>query len=531
MIGVFFQIGMRAPGRQFGFRRAAIAWALFVGLLVTLEVEGVVGLTAVAQMLLIGGIVAGASLIGWRLTQLPKSQSLEFLLASPVEPRGLFLSEAIVGICRMTLVLSAGVPCLTLMLIFGRAELPDMIPLLLAPWVWAVVTGIGLTTWAYESRRVRRVGEIVALAGILAYLVVGVLIGEKIVAWLATLPTGLAQLSLRVIVGMHEWNPFAVQDVWFNPRFHPMVALERIASVALFGVALAIVFTVRSAWRLKGHFHDRHYRPLVDVTPTSPLGSSDAPLTWWAVHRVMEYSGRLNLYLAGGFGAVYAAYLLAGPRWPDCLGQMVFVIVEQAGGVAAVTTGLVLLAAVPAAFQYGLWDSTTQDRLRRLELLLLTQLRGRDYWNAAAAAAWRRGRGYFVIAATLWMAALIAGRMTLASLGLVAASGVLLWSLYFMVGFRAFAGGYQSSGLASLMVIGLPTATWLLVRTGWPAVASILPPGSVYLSQMPNWSAGLIIMPVVVGLIVLARSKSAIEECDASLRTWYDRNHGARLID
>ena len=61
-----------------------------------------------------------------------------------------------------------------------------------------------------------------------------------------------------------------------------------------------------------------------------------------------------------------------------------------------------MLAAVPAAFQYGLWDSTDQDRCRRLELLLLTDLSGDDYCHAALAAAWRRGRGYFVVAVVLW---------------------------------------------------------------------------------------------------------------------------------
>ena len=63
------------------------------------------------------------------------------------------------------------------------------------------------------------------------------------------------------------------------------------------------------------------------------------------------------------------------------------------GGIPVLATALVVLAAVPAAFQYGLWDSNTPDRCRRLELLLLTGLTARDYWEAAAAAAWRRGAG------------------------------------------------------------------------------------------------------------------------------------------
>ena len=84
------------------------------------------------------------------------------------------------------------------------------------------------------------------------------------------------------------------------------------------------------------------------------------------------------------------------------------------GGVPGLATALVVLAAVPAAFQYGLWDSNTQDRCRRLELLLMTELGARDYWSAAAAAAWKRGRGYFFVALVLWLAGAIAGKITLA---------------------------------------------------------------------------------------------------------------------
>ena len=38
----------------------------------------------------------------------------------------------------------------------------------------------------------------------------------------------------------------------------------------------------------------------------------------------MEYSGRVNIWLAGGFGLLYAAYLLAGDHWPPWMGRVVF---------------------------------------------------------------------------------------------------------------------------------------------------------------------------------------------------------------
>ena len=42
--------------------------------------------------------------VPWRLTQLPKSQALEFLLVSPLRPPWVFAAEAAVGVTRLALV-------------------------------------------------------------------------------------------------------------------------------------------------------------------------------------------------------------------------------------------------------------------------------------------------------------------------------------------------------------------------------------------------------------------------------------------
>src|SRR5207248_11572382 len=137
----------------------------------------------------------------------------------------------------------------------------------------------------------------------------------------------------------------------------------------------------------------------------------------------------------------------ARPYGADWVGRRIFLIFEQGGGIPVMATALVLLAAVPAAFQYGLWDSSAQDRCRRLELLLLTRLDARDYWEAAAAAAWRRGRGYFAVAVILWMAAGVAGKASIPQVLAALAAATVLWGLYFVLGFRAFSRGSQANGL------------------------------------------------------------------------------------
>src|SRR5262249_20081627 len=110
----------------------------------------------------------------------------------------------------------------------------------------------------------------------------------------------------------------------------------------------------------------------------------------------------------------------------------------------------------------------------------LTDLQPSDYWDAAAAAAWKRGRGYFGIALLLWTAAVVGGRIDITRALTGVAAGVLLWSLYFALGFRAFARGAQANGLGLLLTVGLPLATLVLARPGWTLTASLLPPGMVY---------------------------------------------------
>ena len=316
-------------------------------------------------------------------------------------------------------------------------------------------------------------GERAIFLLIVIYLVIGVLVGEHLDRLLAALPSDLGKPLRGGFLNLHFYSPFTVMQSWLQPGslLSGWQAGERMVNLEIAALLLIGVLLVRGSGRLRGHFHDRHYRPVLERSDRKHGGVGDRPLSWWAVKRVTEYSGRVNLWLAGGFSILYAAYTMAGPSWPDWLGRQVFVIAEQVGGIPMMATALVVLAAVPAAFQYGLWDSNAQDRCRRLELLLLTQLDARDYWQAAAAAAWRRGRGYFAVALILWIAAAVAGRMGPAQLAASLASGAILWGLYFALGFRAFSRGMQANGLGSLLTLGLPILAVGLHRAGWPILA------------------------------------------------------------
>lgn len=474
------------------------------------------------HVLLVAGIVEGAVLIGWRLTQLPKTQSLEFFLVSPLPAWKFLLAEAAVGLARLAFVTLSGLPILVVLKVIGFFDSTDLVPLLLMPFTWGAVTGLGLTAWAYEPLGIRRWAERIMLAGVVVYLGIGVVVGENLRLWIGWMPPELGSWFMWGFYAFHMYNPFAVMEFWL--LHSPLEAEDRMEGLELAAVVGVGMILARAAFRLKGHFHDLHYRPAIDES-RGPRGKpGDRPLAWWAVRRVTEYSGRINLWLASGFGLVYAFYTVAESYWPPWLGRSVFTVFEQMGGIPGLATALVVLAAVPAAFQYGLWDSNNQNRCRRLELLLLTQLDAYDYWDAAAAAAWHRGRGYFAVAVILWLSAAVAGKATVPQVAAALASGTILWSLYFVLGFRSFARGAQANGLGMLLTVGIPIVTFGLFHSRWPALGTLLPPGSVYapVAGFPAiyWFWG----PVLGGALTLALARRSLKTCDRQLRRWYSLN-------
>ncbi len=530
MFAPFFALAAQSPTRQIAFRRlAALHLLVLGGACWSLSIQPV-GRPALllGHLALVMGIVEGALLIGWRLTQLPRSQALEFLLVSPLRPPWLLMAEALVGLAQLGLLTLVGLPVFLLLVADGRLAPLDPLPLIIMPFTWGALTGLGLTVWAYEPRGVRRVGERIMLGLVLVYLIVGVLAAENLRYWLALFPDSGRIAFLRGFAALHTHNPFGTLSYWLENG--AAIAGERVLGLEMAALLVLVLLLIRAAGRLQAHFHERHYQPVRDVSREQRPRIGARPLTWWAVRRVTEYSGRINLWLAGGFAVLYALYILAGPRWPNWLGQRVFQLCDEMGGIAGLTTGLVVLAAVPAAFQYGLWDSNAQDRCRRLELLLLTELDIGDYWQAAAAAAWRRGRGYFGAALLLWTAAVFAGRVSVAQVGAALASAVLLWSLYFVLGFRAFSRGMQASGLGLALTVGLPLAAFVSMRLGGAILGALTPPGLVYSAHVPAGSLLWLLGPVLLAGLTLGLARGSLRDGDAQLRRWYDQHHGQKVM-
>src|SRR5262249_3005554 len=160
------------------------------------------------NVLLISAIVQGALLIGWRLTQLPKSQALEFLLVTQLHPPHILLAEGLVCICRFICVIGVGLPILIALWAFGLIDAFELATLFFLPLAWGLATGLGLAAWAYEPVEVRTWGERLVILGILGYLVVGILVGENLPRWLNLLPPRTADAATRMLLAGHEFNPF-----------------------------------------------------------------------------------------------------------------------------------------------------------------------------------------------------------------------------------------------------------------------------------------------------------------------------------
>lgn len=526
----FFSAAAQSPARQYTFR-ALVAFHLLalLGCLWTVHNTPATAAPRLGLFLLVAGIVEGALLLGWRLTQLPKSRALEFVLASPLRPARIFLTEAIIGWLRLALVTCASLPVLLLLVLDGYCQPVDVVPLLVLPLTWGAVCGLGLTMWAYEPARVRFWGEKALLLLVLVYLVIGVLAGEHLKTWIEGLPAELADFILSGYYACHTYNPFAIMHSSLaEPR---ELVWQRWLLLELAALLTVVVLLARAALRFQGHYQERHYSPIFLAAERKRPPVGDRPLSWWAIKRVSEYAGKVNLWLAGGFGLLYALHTLAGDHWPGWLGRQVFLVFDQYFGIAGVATALVVLGAVPAAFQYGLWDSNTQDRCRRLELLLLTQLHAEDYWAAALAAAWRRGSGYLSIALLLWLAAVLGGKMTaLEALRAVAAS-TILWLLYFALGFRAFTTGMQASSLGLLLTIALPLLTVGLFHSGYASLGALTPPGFVYAASTSLAPTGCVLGVTLAAMTLVVLHRQALARCEIELQRWYEKFHGHKVMD
>src|SRR5262249_47291198 len=107
---------------------------------------------------------------------------------------------------------------------------------------------------------------------------------------------------------------------------------------------------------------------------------------------------------------------------------------------------------------------------------------------------------------------------------------VLLWSLYFALGFRAFSRGIQSIGLGMFLTLGLPFAAYGLYRASFGPLAALLPPGGVYGAATGPLEWTGLAGAILCAAATLLMARAALAHCDRDLRRWYDLNHGRKVM-
>src|SRR5262245_53656732 len=115
----FFALTAQSPTRQNTFRVVVVTHLMVVAGAMLLVMTRQSSPQLLGHLLLVAGIVEGAVLIGWRLTQLTKSQALEFLLVTPLPSGFVLVAEALVGLARLILVTWCGFPVLLLLVVNG----------------------------------------------------------------------------------------------------------------------------------------------------------------------------------------------------------------------------------------------------------------------------------------------------------------------------------------------------------------------------------------------------------------------------
>ena len=135
------------------------------------------------------------------------------------------------------------------------------------------------------------------------------------------------------------------------------------------------------------------------------------------------------------------------------------------------------------------------------------------------------------MAVLLWFAAAAAGQINYLQ-GLAAlATGIVLWGLYFALGFRAFARGTQANPLGLGLTIGLPALAFLFEQLGWPTLAGVVPPGAVHHAAATTAPLGWCLGAVCGGLLMFLVGRIALARCDTELHRWYERHHGKMVLE
>ena len=230
---------------------------------------------------------------------------------------------------------------------------------------------------------------------------------------------------------------------WLSVR--PTLGWEAVARLLAASARPWCCCCCRARMAARGTLPEFHYQPVAGRPSASAPTSRRRAARWrggrsaaWPASR-----GASIWWLAGGFCALYAVYLLAGVHLAD-LGweRRIFEMCDAAGGVTMLTTGLVLLAAGAGGASSTAWRGLPTAR----SLSASGGCCCSPTWGRRTTAG-RGGfggladvsRGFFAVAVFLWGAALVSGRLSAGQVVETRRRACVLWSMHILprLGFPA----------------------------------------------------------------------------------------------
>lgn len=483
------------------------------------------------------GVLIGGSLTGWRATQLPKTRASEFYLVTPVSDWEIVGGEVLSGMFRTLFVVGAAAPIVALLWGGGWLDASQAAALVCVPCVVGWAVGLGIAVVAYEPLWIRRIFEGLALAGILAYLIAFGLGGRYVVPRLNSLVGYWFGTDLRGAVAVvSPQRLFAVTDpadAWSLARY--------VAGVCALSLVLCGLAWWRLSVRLRSHYLDELFgeqRSKKDYN--QPIRHN--PLAWWTARRVSRFRGRVNLYVGWTVILLYALWLNLYTRglWPQGFGVELMLIFTYLGGAIMLGAGALQFGLVATAFMSGLWDSSVQQRIGRMELLLATPLEPRDFLGGCLAASWTRAKGYLPAAVVVWLSALVAERITPAAFAGLLLLGAVYAAFYFALAFRFFArvaGDRAAATLGMAMSLGIPAFAVGVIILNWGYAAAFCPLSAMYLLGMKpatleqRFGFGLETLWTVIGVSTLVHLAvtawlihDGLAKFETEIRDWFGKN-------
>ncbi|QGJ68736.1 Hypothetical protein PBC10988_3970 [Planctomycetales bacterium 10988] len=483
-------------------------------------------------------IIIGGSLTGWRVTQFPKTRAAEFFLIIPRNDWELVTAEVLSGMMRTSFLMLVSSPLVCAMWGAGWMGGLEAFALLVVPLLCGWTAGLALTAIAYSPVWFRRLAEKGILVMILIYMVVFGL---------------FTQYFVRGIFGyLLSWSR-STDSTWYHPSnlldyMNPFQLLGSLGfgDPALLPGRLCGVIGLLGGfclltygwlgWRLRRHYweenYGQQYRRKEFLKPIK-----ENPLAWWTARRVSRFRGNVNLYMGWTTIGLYSSYLIFKEQWPPWLGEHLMMFFTMMGGAAVLGPAALQFGLVPIGFLNGLWDSNQQQRVGRLELLLVTDLTARDFFWGSVVASWTRGKWYFAAATVVWAASAYAAEITWGTFLLLFLCGTIYVVCFFSIAFRNFArlrGDRETANWGLSMTVGIPMVTIGIFWLKWGLLGAFTPLGGLYLLALPEdrqqailglSSTGTILLVVGVSLVYLCGAIfliwTALRKFDAEIHQWF----------